>query len=254
MPSEGMNPEEFANIAKAEEHFWWYRGQRKILTELLDRLPAVRSARRVLEGGCGTGYMSRFLAERYGWRMTALDLSRIGLEHAKRQGVASLVQGDITQLPVRAGEYDALVSLDVVAHLPEGVEGAAFHEFARVLRHNGLLVLRTSALESLHSRHSQHALERQRFTRRRLAAAIERAGFRVVFASYVNSLLLPLAWFKFRIWEPMFSAAPASGVLPVAPWLNRLLCWPLMMEARWIRHGRSFPLGQTLLLVAEKKN
>lgn len=96
-----MNPEEFQNIAKAEEHFWWYRGQRNILVELLDRRLAARPVQDVLEAGCGTGHMARFLAARYGWRVTALDLSRIGLEHAKRQELFHLLQGDITELPVR---------------------------------------------------------------------------------------------------------------------------------------------------------
>jgi SAM-dependent methyltransferase len=248
-----MNPAEFENIARAEEHFWWYRGQRNILVELLDRRLAARPVQNVLEGGCGTGHTARFLAARYGWRVTALDLSRIGLDRAMHQGLSRLVQGDIIRLPFRTDEFDALISLDVIAHLAVGFESVAFREFARVLRQRGLLVLRTSALACLRSRHSQHVLERQRFTRPRLVSEIEHAGFRVLFSSYVNSLLLPVAWLKFRIWEPLVSASPASGVLPIAPWLNRLLCWPLAIEARWIRYGRAFPLGQTLLLVAEKQ-
>ena len=31
-----MNPAEFANIAKSEKHFWWYRGMRTILFRLVD--------------------------------------------------------------------------------------------------------------------------------------------------------------------------------------------------------------------------
>ncbi len=253
MVSEGMNPAEFYNIANAEEQFWWYRGQRDILVELLDRRLPAKHVQNVLEGGCGTGHMARFLSARYGWRVTALDLSRIGLDYAKHQGLSRLVQGDITQLPFRTEGFDALISLDSIAHLCEGFEAVAFREFARVLRPRGLIVLRTSALASLHSRHSQHTLERQRFTRARLLSEIEHAGFRVLFSTYVNSLLLPAAWLKFRIWEPLVSAPPASGVLPVAAWLNRLLCCFLSMEAKWIRHGGSFPLGQTLLFIAEKQ-
>jgi hypothetical protein len=33
------------------------------------------------------------------------------------------VQGDITQLPIRTEGFDALISLDVIAHLPDGFEG-----------------------------------------------------------------------------------------------------------------------------------
>ena len=41
--------------------------------------------------------------------------------------------------------------------------------------------------------------------------------------SYANSLLMPVALAKFRLWEPLMRKAPASGVQPVAPWLDRIL-------------------------------
>jgi len=48
------------------------------------------------------------------------------------------------------------------------------------------------------------------------------AGVRVLRCSYVNSLLLPVALVKFRVWEPLLRKPPASGVEPVAPWLDKL--------------------------------
>src|SRR5690606_20111096 len=114
--------------------------------------------------------------------------------------------------------FDAVVSMDVVVHLPRGAEGAAFGEFARVLRPGGLLVIRTSALDVLRSRHSEFAQERQRFTRRRLIEAVSRHGIRPLRCSYANSLLMPVALFRFRVWEPLTGQAPASGVSEVSPW------------------------------------
>lgn len=246
----GMNPAEFENIASAEDGLWWYGGQRDILVELIERTPAFGRVKRVFEAGCGTGHLARFLADRYGWGLTLMDLSELGLDYARRLGHHRLVQGDVTQLPIASELFDAVVSLDVIAHLNEGEEMRAFREFSRILRPGGLLLLRTSALDCLHSRHSDYVLERQRFNQSTLVTRLENEGFTISFVSYVNALLLPVAWLKFRIWEPLWKKPPASGVEPLSPWINRLLRVPLVMESKWIKRGGSFPLGQTLVVVA----
>ncbi|HYZ83504.1 MAG TPA: hypothetical protein VE621_03855, partial [Bryobacteraceae bacterium] len=74
-----MNPAEFTNIASTEETFWWYRGMEKILLGLLDRHLKGRRFRRVLEGGCGTGYLASQLRKRFDWWMVPLDLDAAGL-------------------------------------------------------------------------------------------------------------------------------------------------------------------------------
>lgn len=247
-----MNPAEFDNIARAERDFWWYRGMKEILFRAVDPIQLPKGAQ-VLEAGCGTGYMSKVLAERYSWRMIPLDLGREGLEYARGYGLDRLVQGDITALPFAVAAFDGLVSLDVVVHLPRGGEGAALSEFARVLKPGGLLVLRVSALDILRSRHSEFAHERQRFTRPRLIQGAEAAGFAVARITYLNSLLLPVSLFKFRIWEPLTRAPAATGVSAVPGWLDRTLYLALKGEAAWVGLGGSFPAGQSLLLVAQRR-
>jgi hypothetical protein len=78
------------------------------------------------------------------------------------------------------------------------------------------------------------------------------AGVRVLRCTYVNSLLLPVALAKFRVWEPLLRKPPASGVEPVAPWLDKLLYAPLALEAAWLGAGHRFPAGQSLVLIGEK--
>jgi hypothetical protein len=144
------------------------------------------------------------------------------------------------------------LSLDVIVHLPRGEEGRAVAELARVLEPGGLLLLRVAALDALRSRHSCFTQERQRFTRSRLRALVEGHGLRILRCTYANSLLSPVAFAKFRIVEPLVRSKPASGVQPVSPWLDRALYAPLEWEAGWIGAGRDLPIGQSLILLAQK--
>ena len=184
--------------------------------------------------------------------MVPLDFSGDELHHARELDVGNPVQGDIRCLPFGEGAFDLVLSLDVLAHLQRGEELRAARELVRVARRGGLVVVRTSALDILRSRHGAFAFERQRFTRRRLMELFAGSGIRVLRCSYLNTLLMPIALLKFRVWEPLLRKAPESGVQPVARWLDRLLFAPLAVEAAILGAGTNLPAGQSLLLIGEK--
>lgn len=248
-----MNPAEFANIASAEESFWWYRGMRKIMFRLLDPLVRTQGFQRALEAGCGTGYFAKVLANRYNFRVCAVDLGREGLRHGRQLGVDRLIQADIATLPFADKCFDLVLSMDVIVHFRNGEEEGAVKELARVLQPGGILALRVAALDLLRSRHSEFAGERQRFTRKRLLHLVERHGIRTLRCTYANSLLLPIAFAKFRLLEPLLGSAPQSGVQPIAPWLNAMLWSPLALESWLIGAGLDFPLGQSLILLGRRE-
>ena len=247
-----MNPAEFANIRQSEEDFWWYRGMRQILFRMQEPHLKGRTIGRVLEAGCGTGYLSQLLRRERGWRVVPLDFSSAGLQCARELGVENPVQGDIRCLPFTDAAFDLVLSVDVIVHLPRGDEFPAARELARVTRPGGLVVVRASALDMLRSRHGEFVHERQRFTRRRLMELFAGAGLRLLRCTYCNSLLMPVALLKFRLWEPLLRKPAESGVQPVAPWLDRLLYAPLAAEAAWLGAGHDLPTGQSLVLIGEK--
>ncbi|MDX2153326.1 MAG: class I SAM-dependent methyltransferase [Bryobacteraceae bacterium] len=248
-----MNPAEFENIARAEETMWWYRGMQRILFRALDPYLAGQTVERVLEAGCGTGYFATVLEKRYRWRVHAIDLGAAGVRRARVRGLHSVSQADVSRLPFADAAFDAVFSMDVLPHFPAGEEDAPLQEMSRVLRPGGLLVLRAAAWRALRSRHSQFVEERQRYRRGPLARAIERHGVRVLRSTYANSFLLPVALFKFRVWEPLTRARPASGVGPVPALLNSLLHLPLALEAGLIGAGVNLPAGQSIVIIGRKQ-
>jgi SAM-dependent methyltransferase len=248
----GMNPAEFANIAKSENDFWWYRGMRSIFFRMVEPHLAGRRIRRALEAGCGTGYFSRLLQSERLMPIVPIDLGWEGLRHARAMGVERLAQANVLALRFRAGAFDLTLSLDVLPHFLPGDEQRAVDELARVTSRGGLVVIRTAALNLLRSRHSDFVFERQRYTRGQLLGFAQRSGIRVLRCTYANALLMPIALAKFRLWEPLTGQAPSSGVEPVAPWLDRILYSALSAEAAWLGNGRNFPIGQSLILIGEK--
>ena len=106
------------------------------------------AGREVLELGCGTAYLSGWLA-RAGARVVALDLSPAQLATARRCqrtiGPAfGLVEADGAVLPVRDAAVDIVVSEYGVAPWCDPDRWLA--EAARVLRPDGRLVFLTSSV------------------------------------------------------------------------------------------------------------
>ena len=247
-----MNPEEFHNIAQHEETLWWYRGMREILFRMLDPLLAGRRIDRALEAGCGAGYLARILQRDRGMPLVAMDYSREGLRFAQDFGVQRVIQGDVLHLAFPDGAFDLVFNLDVLQQLPPGLEPQAAAELTRVVRPGGLLAVRVSAFDFLRSRHSLFVGEKQRFSRKRLLDLFTPLGIRPIVFTYANSLLLPVALAKFRLWEPLTRQQPESGIQSPSPWLDRSLYRVLEAEASWLSKGRKLPIGQSLILIGEK--
>ena len=80
----------------------------------------------------------------------------------------------------------------------------------------------------------------------------DHAPFERIAIARIIVAVLGAAAVWFRLWEPLSKTPPSSGVGPVAPWLDRLLYAPLAIESGWLRAGGGFPLGQSILLLAER--
>lgn len=211
-----------------------------------------RKISRALEAGCGTGYFSARLQRERKLPLIAMDFSAEGLRYGAAFGLERAMQGSLLDLPFASGAFDFAMALDVLQQLAPGEERLAISELARIVRPGGLLALRVSAFEALRSRHSEYVQEQQRFTRRELCRLLEHAGFRVLRATYANTLLSPIALIKFRLIERLQSGRAKSGIQPLPPWVNSALYSTLAAEAAWIRAGFNLPFGQSLLAILER--
>jgi SAM-dependent methyltransferase len=231
----------------AVDDYWWYRVRAQLLETVLGSY--VGEADRVLDVGSADGPSVGWLRGR---RVHAtLDLDPRGLKPG--QGVC----GSALALPFASGTFDVVGAFDVLEHCePEMV---AVHEFARVLRPGGRLLLAVPAYEWAWSDFDNANGHYRRYTRPRAVAVVEASGLEVLRASYAFTSTFPLfvaertaRRLKRRLRSKVAVEAADVVALPRIPrLLDRVLSGLGGVDERLLRR-RDLPFGSSVVLAARK--
>jgi SAM-dependent methyltransferase len=244
-----MEREQYAIMARREERHWWYTGMRRVALAVLEEYLSGRHDLKLLDAGCGTGGTTIEL-RRFG-EVVGVDLAWEALDPARGRGLQHLARGTIEHLPFASASFDAVTSFEVVYHLGVGNDACAFEEIRRVLKPDGLFVLRVPAHDWLRGEHDRLVHTRHRYSPAEVRAKLESAGFSVEQLTWANALLFPPAVAK-RLLERVGSdSADAEPDLwqPPGP-LNAALESAIAVEALAIPRGVPLPFGLSVLAVA----
>ena len=253
-----MQLEDYEYLYELEESFWWFEGMREITAALLDPFCPPGQDRLILDAGCGTGINLAWL-RRYagGGHVCGIDVSEDALRFCRARGHALLARASVTALPFAPASFDLVTSFDVLVQLPgAGADAESAAEMYRVLRTGGLAFVRAAAYEWLRSGHDFALGSQRRYDLGGLKRLLRGAGFRVLRATYANSLLLPTAVLHRLVLKRLGLVHEGSDVKPLPPklqWLNGALRATLAGEARWLRSARrNLPAGLSAVCVAKK--
>ncbi len=100
--------------------------------------------KKVLDAGCGTGYMSRILAER-GARVTGVDLSKRFIEicrqYEKKKPLGiKYYKADLSRMPrIASSQFDLIISIYVLCDVRD--YDRAIKEISRVMKKNGRFLM-----------------------------------------------------------------------------------------------------------------
>ncbi|MET8425117.1 class I SAM-dependent methyltransferase [Nocardia sp. NPDC004860] len=118
----------------------------RIATGALAELAGLTPASRVLDAGSGIGGTARYVAETYGCRVTAVDLTEDYCETSRwlnrlvgLDDRISVRQGDVTALPFADGDFDVIFSQHVQMNIAD--KAALYREARRLLNPDGLLAI-----------------------------------------------------------------------------------------------------------------
>jgi len=129
---------------------WQSHKNIKIAEPLFDQVN-MDNVKRVLEVGCGNGVLSSYLAEKYGWNVTGIDIDPEQIKIAKmdyeEKDNLMFIEADATELPHGNNEFDLVLSFDVLHHVPNW--GKAVEEINRILKPESLYILSDLAYSGL---------------------------------------------------------------------------------------------------------
>jgi SAM-dependent methyltransferase len=161
---------------------------------MLDRLGVLPASPIVVDLGCSTGYLledlHRVLPD---GRLVGIDLVMSGLKKASQLVPAAIaVQGDACRLPVPDGSVDALVSANLLEHVPDDV--AALREIFRVLRPGAPAVIVVPASPGLYDYYDRFLHHERRYGRNELARKAFSVGLAVEEDTHIGASVFPAFW------------------------------------------------------------
>ncbi|MBM3276553.1 MAG: class I SAM-dependent methyltransferase [Candidatus Handelsmanbacteria bacterium] len=167
--------------------------------EALVRLLGLREGERVLDLGCGSGWLAEHCRRR-GARVWAADLALRGVAGAKARFplVDQYLVADVYHPPFAGGSFDAVVLSEVAEHLED--LDRAFGEVARLLRPGGRLLVSVPYRETIVEHLCIHCnrptpanAHLHSFDEDRLAGCLRRQGLELAAWVLLNNKALELA-------------------------------------------------------------
>ncbi|MGB8645090.1 MAG: class I SAM-dependent methyltransferase [Anaerolineae bacterium] len=248
--SMAMRPREYRVMYEIEEDYWWYRGLRALLAELLARYLPQGERGPILDAGCGTGANLKLLLDHAD--AIGVDIAQEAVEFCRLRGIPPdrTLLASILELPFPDQFFQLAFSFDVICNIEDDV--SAFAEIGRVLRPGGRMIVQLPAYRFLWSAHDVAVGHKHRYTAENLSRKIERAGLVVERITYLNTLLFPFEMLA-RFWRRPESAngGAHSDLTPLPGPVNTALTRLFETEMRLAPHVR-FPYGLSLLAVARK--
>lgn len=242
----GFRSEYYGLLAQMEERNFWFRSRNRLLTWALKTyFPYTRS---FLEIGCGTGFVLQGLQREFpNIRLSGSEVLCEGLLYASRRvPQATLFQMDARRIPFE-NEFDVIGAFDVIEHIEE--DGAVLQQMHQATKPGGGIIVTVPQHPWLWSEYDTLDGHCRRYVRAELRNRIQAAGFRVIRATSFVSFLLPLM-LGARLLRR--KAAGDMSEFKIGRLLNRCLESIMGLERWLIRSGISFPVGGSLLFIAQK--
>lgn len=257
MTPASYDPDFFHLLFDVEDRHFWFRTRNALITALCRRLATrLPPGYRVLEVGCGTGNVLRFLERACAeGSVMGMDLFGEGLHYARQRSCAPLVQGDLHHPPFRH-HFDMIGMFDVLEHLPD--DHRVLVDLRRMLVPGGSLLLTVPAYAQLWSYFDEASHHCRRYAPADLTRKLTAAGYRVEHCTPFMMSLFPLVWLGRRLAARRGNTRPdaaqahqlAASELRIRPLPNAVLTTTLQWEVRWLAQQRSFPFGTSLVAIA----
>lgn len=247
------NPEHYDVLFNIESNNFWFRSRNRLIKYLISKFIDSTTNAKVLEFGCGTGYVLKGLSEFKNLKLYGAELNLEGLRYAKKR----LPEVEFIQLDMRASpfesEFDVVCAFDVLEHIDD--DELIIKNVYKTLKTNGFFFISVPQHMWLWSTQDETAYHKRRYSRKEMITKLTEAGFSIEFQTSFVFTLLPIMFLsrfrrKKKPTEKEIKYSYDELILP--PVLNKIVEFFMLVDELLIRLGLSLPIGGSLFLVAKK--
>lgn len=174
-----------------EEKSFWFKHRNDAIITLLARFPPYGT---LYDIGGGNGFVSKTLCD-HGIDTVLIEPGNLGVKFAKKRGVKRIIKSTFEACKFRQSTLPAVGLFDVIEHIDDDIKFLS--KIRHALQPGGRLYLTAPAYPWLWSVEDTFARHFRRYTVLSIRSALEQAGFRVEYKTYIFAAL-PVPIFFFR--------------------------------------------------------
>lgn len=246
----------FKILFKAESTNFWFTSRNKIIQHLFKKYLGTNN-KKVLEIGCGTGYVLKGLQDSFSnYELVGSEIHLEGIKFAKeRLPNVDFIQLDATNMPFE-NLYDAVGAFDVLEHIDQDVK--VIQQVKKALKKGGLFFISVPQHQWMWSINDDIAFHKRRYRRKELEEKLTNNGFEIVYISSFVFVLFPFMYFS-RLFKPKKCNEITDKIivkemneLQLDPLLNSVFSFFMRIDSFLIKQRISLPFGGSLISVAKK--
>jgi SAM-dependent methyltransferase len=246
----GFSADSFSFLRQVEENNFWFKVRNRVLIGLIKKYSGKSGNKKLLEIGCGTGYVLSGLSSSTDFQLSGSDIHVEGLKYAQqRVPTAEFIQMDATEMPFE-NEFDAIGAFDVLEHISE--DELALKNIHKSLCQDGVLYISVPQYMFMWSSLDEISFHKRRYSKTELIQKVTTAGFKVEYCGSFVFSLFPLMVVSRFLLQRKEKEASGNEEFKINKFLNAALESVLSLDEFLIKSKIRLPFGGSLLCVARK--
>ena len=240
----------FEFLYNIEAKNFWFNSRNRIIEYLFKKYVGITKAVKVLEIGCGTGFVLQRLSKFKNLELFGAELHLEGLKYAKKRlPNVEFIQLDARKMPYE-NEFDVLCAFDTLEHIEE--DELVMQNVYQSLKPGGYFFISVPQHKWLWSWIDEVSCHKRRYSRKELAHKLNRTNFKVVYINSFVFILLPLMFLSRLTLNRKPTLQDAGKRLALNKITNIVLDFLMRLDEFLINTSIQLPFGGSLIVVGKK--